>query len=178
MKKLTAGIFATILGLTTVDAFAASVASTNYVKGAITETLKDAKAYTDEKVGAIEIPSLDGYATETWVDQQGYAVATTVATDIATAKSEAATDATSKANAAEAAAKLYADGLKSDIESGITQDLAPYAKTADVEELHGTQAHQIDALNSEITNLKSGKADVSELSKYVLATDVVDTYTK
>ena len=46
MKKLTAGIFATILGLTTVDAFAASVASTNYVKGAITETLNDAKAYT------------------------------------------------------------------------------------------------------------------------------------
>ena len=45
MKKLTAGIFATILGLTAVDAFAAQVASTNYVKTAL-ETLDSSVAAT------------------------------------------------------------------------------------------------------------------------------------
>lgn len=130
MKKLTAGIFATILGLTTVNAFAATagtkVASTNYVDGAVAA----ANAYTDTKVGGIKVPSLDGYAKETWVRDQGYAVASQVATDIATAKSEAAADATTKANAAKDAAiadaatkagqaltdaKAYVDGITKDM---------------------------------------------------------------
>ena len=111
MKKLTAGIFATILGLTTVNAFAATagtkVASTNYVDGAVAA----ANAYTNTKVGDIKIPSLEGYAKETWVEGKGYAVATDVTSAIATAKSEAKTDATTKADKALADAKAYVNDM-------------------------------------------------------------------
>ena len=82
MKKLTAGIFATILGLTAVDAFAAQVASTNYVQGAIQSldssvtatagTALTGVTVVDGKItGKTEaaIPSLTGYATEAYVDQ-------------------------------------------------------------------------------------------------------------
>ena len=70
MKKLTAGIFATILGLTAVDAFAAQVASTNYVQGAIDSLATVAKtgAYGD-LTGKPSIPSIEGLATEAYVDQ-------------------------------------------------------------------------------------------------------------
>ena len=83
MKKLTAGIFATILGLTAIDAYAAlpagvsKVATTNYVDGAmgaaVTSAVTTAKTYTDTEIGKIQIPTLNGYATEAWVEQQGYA---------------------------------------------------------------------------------------------------------
>ena len=69
MKKLTAGIFATILGLTAVDAFAAvpatktAVATTNYVAGA----LDAAKSYTDtavaDKAAQADLEALDGRVT-------------------------------------------------------------------------------------------------------------------
>lgn len=115
MKKLTAGIFATILGLTTVNAFAATagtkVASTNYVDGAVAA----ANAYTDTKVSNVNT-SLGDYVNK--VDFGQFKTENTAA--IATAKSEAistaATDATNKAAAAkseaitaaaDAAAKLY-----------------------------------------------------------------------
>ena len=70
MKKLTAGIFATILGLTAVDAFAAKVASTTYVQGAIDSLATVAKtgAYGD-LTGKPSIPSIEGLATEAYVDQ-------------------------------------------------------------------------------------------------------------
>lgn len=62
MKKLTAGIFATILGLTAVDAFAAAagtpVASTNYVQGAI-------QSLTVEKVGTSDATSYIKSVSET-----------------------------------------------------------------------------------------------------------------
>ena len=92
MKKLTAGIFATILGLTAIDAYAAQVASTNYVQGAINSLATVAKtgAY-DDLTGKPTIPSLDGYAKESWVEGKGYAVATQVAQDIATATTDMAT---------------------------------------------------------------------------------------
>ena len=68
MKKLTAGIFATILGLTAVDAFAVttptSVASTGYVKQAMQAAQTAAAGYTDTKT--------TGMATQTWVGDQGY----------------------------------------------------------------------------------------------------------
>ena len=69
MKKLTAGIFATILGLTAVDAFAAvpatktAVATTNYVAGA----LDAAKSYTDtavaDKAAQVDLEALGGRVT-------------------------------------------------------------------------------------------------------------------
>ena len=79
MKKLTAGIFATILGLTAIDAYAAQVASTNYVQGAINSLATVAKtgAY-DDLTGKPTIPSLDGYAKESWVEGKGYATTTEV----------------------------------------------------------------------------------------------------
>ena len=96
MKKLTAGIFATILGLTTVNAFAATagtkVASTNYVDGAVAA----ANEYTDQKVGGIET-DLAGYVKTG--DFGEFKTENTAA--IATAKSEAIAD------AATAAAGLY-----------------------------------------------------------------------
>ena len=71
MKKLTAGIFATILGLTAVDAFAASnVASTKYVQGAIDSLATVAKTgdYND-LANTPDIPSIAGLATTEYVDQ-------------------------------------------------------------------------------------------------------------
>ena len=71
MKKLTAGIFATILGLTAVDAFAASnVASTKYVQGAIDSLATVAKTgdYGD-LTNKPTIPSIEGLATTDYVDQ-------------------------------------------------------------------------------------------------------------
>ena len=53
MKKLTAGIFATILGLTAVDAFAAPVASTQYVQGAIESLDSSATAQTGKYISGV-----------------------------------------------------------------------------------------------------------------------------
>ena len=71
MKKLTAGIFATILGLTAVDAFAASnVASTKYVQGAIDSLAEVAKTGDyDDLINKPVIPSIEGLATTEYVDQ-------------------------------------------------------------------------------------------------------------
>ena len=61
MKKLTAGIFATILGLTAVDAFAAQVASTSYVQGAIQSL--DSSATATEGTALTGITVVDGKIT-------------------------------------------------------------------------------------------------------------------
>ena len=108
MKKLTAGIFATILGLTAVDAFAATagttVASTNYVNQAMQAAEATAADYTDTKTTDM--------ATKTWVGEQGYVTsgaldgkgfATT--NEVATAKQEAI-------DAAAEAAKIYIDATE------------------------------------------------------------------
>ena len=90
MKKLTAGIFATIMGLTAVNAYAAGekIATTNYVKGAMTAAQAAAVAAVENK----------GYAT------------TTQAQDYATeALNTAKSFATSEANAAKTAAQDYTD---------------------------------------------------------------------
>lgn len=118
MKKLTAGIFATILGLTTVNAFAANqsgVASTQYVRGAMDAAVTSANTYTDTKIGTVNT-SLGDYVKN--ADFTQFQVTNTEA--IKTAKegaiSVAATDATNKAAAAKseaitaaanAAAELY-----------------------------------------------------------------------
>lgn len=49
-----------------------SLAGNYDAAGAATTALTDAKSYTDTKIGAISIPSLDGYATEEWVEGKGY----------------------------------------------------------------------------------------------------------
>ena len=61
MKKLTAGIFATILGLTAVDAYAAPVASTDYVQSAL-ETL-DSSATATEGTALTGVTVVDGKIT-------------------------------------------------------------------------------------------------------------------
>ena len=61
MKKLTAGIFATILGLTAVDAFAAQVASTNYVQGAIQSLDSSATATSGSALTGVTV--VDGKIT-------------------------------------------------------------------------------------------------------------------
>ena len=153
MKKLTAGIFATILGLTTVNAFAATagtkVASTTYVDGAVAA----ANAYTDTKVGGIKIPSLDGYAKETWVEGKGYAVATTVAEDIATAKAAAASDATSKADAAQAAA-IAAAAADATTKADAAQAAAIAAAATDAESKAGA-AETAAKVDQELTKCQA-----------------------
>lgn len=90
MKKLTAGIFATILGLTAIDAYAA-IPTQNYVDEAMGAAVTSANAYTDKKVGEIVVPDVSDFATTTYVDNQD---ATTLNT-----------------------AKTYADGVAAQAES-------------------------------------------------------------
>ena len=61
MKKLTAGIFATILGLTAIDAYAAQVASTNYVQGAIQSL--DSSVTATEGTALTGVTVVDGKIT-------------------------------------------------------------------------------------------------------------------
>ena len=171
MKKLTAGIFATILGLTTVNAFAATagtkVASTTYVDGAVAA----ANAYTDTKVGGIKIPSLDGYAKETWVEGKGYAVATTVAEDIATAKAAAASDATSKADAAQAAA-IAAAAADATTKADAAQAAAIAAAATDAESKAGAAETAAKAYVDEKTkNMATDTVVAGKLDKSVYDAD-------
>jgi hypothetical protein len=106
MKKLTAGIFATILGLTAMGAAdaASNVASTAYVKGAI-ESLDSEKAADEGKyissikmvdgkistIGEKALPTVDGFKTEldsSASAQAGYAVTGVTMTDGALTVSE------------------------------------------------------------------------------------------
>ncbi|MEE1030409.1 MAG: hypothetical protein UIC65_05290 [Alphaproteobacteria bacterium] len=158
MKKLTAGIFATILGLTAVDAFAAvptdmtKVATTNYVAGA----LNAAKSYTDSAVagkadksttytkdevdglvGNVNT-SLEGYVTtQTYNTDQGnqntaIQAAQKTATDAATAASAADTKAQTAQNEVDALELVVADKANA-------SDLTGYVAWTDVENEYPTQ---------------------------------------
>jgi hypothetical protein len=84
MKKLTAGVFATILGLTAVDAFAGTkVASTGYVQGAIDSLATVAKtgSYTD-LTNKPTIPSIEGLAVKSELDSTATATEGQVVTGV------------------------------------------------------------------------------------------------
>ena len=104
MKKLTAGIFATILGLTTVNAFAANqsgVASTQYVRGAMDAAVTTANTYTDTKIGTVNT-SLGDYVKN--ADFTQFQTTNTAAINKAASDAQAA----AISEAATAAARLYA----------------------------------------------------------------------
>ena len=138
MKKLTAGIFATILGLTAIDAYAA-IPTQNYVDEAMGAAVTSAKSYTDSEIGNIGDMTVKAYVDAAknaasyddtalagrvkTLEDAGY-ITNAALTDYATktyaeteadaaqaaAIAAAATDATTKANAAEAAAIATAKG--------------------------------------------------------------------
>jgi hypothetical protein len=189
MKKLTAGIFATILGLTAVDAFAAAagtpVASTKYVDGAI-------QSLTVEKVGTSEATSYIKSVSETngKISAESGTLATVATTgaysdltgipadivktedisnlatktEVATAKSEAIA-------AAEEDAKKYIDETELTAKGYITNAaLTGLATETYVDEavevehdVNEQQAKQINALTTDMAN-------------YVKWTDVVEKY--
>jgi hypothetical protein len=94
MKKLTAGIFATIMGLTAVNAYAAEkIATTNYVKGAMTAAQEAAVAAVEAKDYATK-GQAEGYANAALTSAQTYAEG----------------QASAAQAAAEATAKGYTDG--------------------------------------------------------------------
>ena len=168
MKKLTAGIFATILGLTTVNAFAAAagtkVASTNYVDGAVAA----ANAYTDTKVGDIKIPSLEGYAKETWVEDKGYAVATNVTSAIATAKSEAISE------AANAAAGLYETKESAKAYETKENAAATYATKDDIKNI--ATSGQITDLGTRVGTIEADYLKAADIADMATNTVVAATY--
>ena len=183
MKKLTAGIFATILGLTAIDAYAAQVASTNYVQGAIDSLATVAKtgAYGD-LTGTPSIPSIEGLATETYVDQaESDAVATAKAyTD---AEIGEIGDMTVKAyvDNAQATATYDDTALKARVTTAegkittiegqqTTQDTAIAKAQADA-----TQALADVAAENEVNVAQQQVIDALGVT-YVKVTDVVDTY--
>ncbi len=137
MKKLTAGIFATILGLTAVDAFAAAagtpVASTNYVHDVV-KTLDSSKdngtapiagvTMTDGKVTAVTPADMSAYALKADVNTSLGDYVTTATYEAGqeaqdTEINAAKTNATTAVNAATAAtnvageAKTAAEGAQS-----------------------------------------------------------------
>lgn len=128
MKKLTAGIFATIMGLTAVNAYAAGekIATTNYVKGAMTAAETAAVAAVEAK----------GYATTT--QAQGYANA---------ALADAQTYAEGQASAAQTAAKNYTDGVVGTVPAGSENVVAYVDKKTEGIATDG----QISALDTRVT---------------------------
>ena len=174
MKKLTAGIFATILGLTTVNAFAATqdgVASTQYVRGAMTAAETAAKAYTDTKVGTVNM-ALDGYMKVDAFDT--FKIANTAAIkSAADAAQEAATNAATAnaeqaATAAETAAKAYTDTKVGTLPQG-TADVVTYVNTktegiasnSDLEALQGTVDGHTESINNINTALAGKQATIT-----------------
>ena len=112
MKKLTAGIFATILGLTTVNAFAA-IPTQNYVDSAVGSVQATASAAALNAADALDkISKLDTtYVSENELTAKGYATTT----DVQNATNDMAT-------------KTWVGDEKFLKEA----NLAGYAKTADV----------------------------------------------
>ncbi len=150
MKKLTAGIFATILGLTAIDAYAAQVASTNYVQGAIDSLATVAKtgAYGD-LTGTPSIPSIEGLATETYVDQaESDAVAT--AKTYTDAEIGEIGDMTVKAyvDNAQATATYDDTALKARVTTAEGKITAAEGKITTIEGQQTTQDQKIEALEN------------------------------
>ena len=154
MKKLTAGIFATILGLTTVNAFAATqdgVASTGYVRGAMAAAETAAKAYTDTKVSGVNT-ALDGYmkvdAFNTFKTENTAAIESAASAAQTAAINTAASDATTKANKALTDAKAYVD------QQGYATEY--YADTEAADALKDAKAYT----DTKVGTLPQGTADV------------------
>ena len=180
MKKLTAGIFATILGLTAVDAFAAvpatktAVATTNYVAGA----LDAAKSYTDSAVA--------NKAAQADLNALGDRV-TTAEGEIDTLQETVGTLSSASGNYAD---KETVNGINTrlgtaegEIDALQAADLTineELAKKATVETVNGidtrvtTAEGEIDALQEAVAD----KADASALTNYVLWTDVDNDFTQ
>ena len=166
MKKLTAGIFATILGLTAIDAYAA-IPTQNYVDEAVgsvrttvTQMANNIASYGDivthnvsefataaqgQKADtALQSADLNGYAKTADLGTAAFTASTAYATAAQgkTADDTAATVATYgdvvTHNASEFA--TAAQGQKADTALQ-SADLNGYAKTADVETTYETKAH-------------------------------------
>ena len=171
MKKLTAGIFATILGLTTVNAFAAAagkkVASTNYVDGAVAA----ANAYTDTKVSGVNT-ALDGYmkvdAFNTFKTENTAAIESAASAAQTAAINTAASDATTKANKALTDAKAYTDTKVGTLPQG-TADVVTYVNTktegiasnSALEALQGTVDGHTESINNINTALAGKQATIT-----------------
>ena len=131
-------------------------------KAAEAQALTDAKAYTDEKVGA-EKTRAEGIEADLETrlaaveaelgDGEG-----SVAEQIATAKQEAidaaATDATTKANTAEANAKTYADGLNTAMNTRVEALEAIDHEHENMEVLNGITAEKVTAWDASEQNAK------------------------
>lgn len=167
MKKLTAGIFATILGLTTVNAFAATagtkVASTGYVDGAVSAT----KTWVGEQ-GYLKDTNLTGYAKETWVEDKGYAVATEVTSAISTAKSEAISE------AANAAAGLYETKESAKAYETKVNAAATYATKDDIKNM--ATSGQITDLGTRVGTIEADYLKEADIADMATNTVVAATY--
>ena len=161
MKKLTAGIFATILGLTAIDAYAA-VPSQNYVDTAIAgaktfatseagQALTDAQAWVGQQ-GYLEAADISGKADTTYVDSQDAAT-------LGTAK----TYADGVAAQAELDANAYTDtkvgnlGTSADVVSYVDAKTSGIASDTELQALKTT----VSGHTTSITNLTNNKLDTS-----------------
>ena len=116
MKKLTAGIFATILGLTAIDAYAA-VPSQHYVDTVVAAA--EGRAATDATTKAGQ--ALQG--AKTWVEEQAYLKAADIS-------GKADTTYVDNQDAATlSAAKTYAEGVAAQAESGAVATANAYTDT-------------------------------------------------
>ena len=163
MKKLTAGIFATILGLTAIDAYAA-VPSQHYVDTAVAAA--EGRAATDATTKAGQ--ALQG--AKTWVEEQAYLKAadisdkadkTYVDSQDAATLSSAKTYADDVAAQAELDANAYTDTKVGNL--GTSADVVTYvdAKTSDIASDTELQALKttVSGHTTSIGNLTNNKLD-------------------
>ncbi|MDW2995540.1 MAG: hypothetical protein R8M71_01045 [Alphaproteobacteria bacterium] len=135
MKKLTAGIFATILGLTAIDAYAA-IPTQNYVDEAMGAAVTSANSYTDTKVGEIVVPDVSSFATTTYVNTQDAATLDSAKSYADQAEADAVATAKAYTDQAELDANAYTDtkvgnlGTSTDVVSYVGAQ--GYLKAADV----------------------------------------------
>ena len=163
MKKLTAGIFATILGLTAVDAFAAmpegmtKVATTNYVAGAMNEVQKGVNAVAGRVTTAEGEIDVLQETVEGLTSESGNFATKTELTEGLAAKVDNSTYATDKAALESSISAAATKG-----EQGITDAAAALAAAQ-------TAQGEVDALEGVVAGLESAsgnfaaKADVEAL---------------
>ena len=174
MKKLTAGIFATILGLTTVNAFAATqdgVASTGYVRGAMAAAETAAKAYTDTKVSGVNT-ALDGYmkvdAFNTFKTENTAAIESAASAAQTAAINTAASDATTKAGQALTDAKAYTNTMvgtlpadAADVVTYVNTKTSGIATEKDLTTLQATVAGHTNSISNINTALEGKQATIT-----------------
>lgn len=174
MKKLTAGIFATILGLTTVNAFAATqdgVASTGYVRGAMAAAETAAKAYTDTKVSGVNT-ALDGYMKvdtfNTFKTENTAAIESAASAAQTAAINTAASDATTKAGQALTDAKAYTNTMvgtlpadAADVVTYVNTKTSGIATEKDLTTLQATVAGHTNSISNINTALEGKQATIT-----------------